>query len=177
MSLLLLIKMVLCITKFTFLKSSHIGCKKLLRCWPKTDAVSALFSYPLNTLMVCVFKFYQSLSLLIITCFSLSCLQGRHGEITSTFLSFQRQIKRKASENLHAMVWLWTLLYFVRTCQLRFKCCIKALCLSCLPPVWGDAVISGSLGITTEMAMNKADSTAMNKADSTTWDPERCLNV
>ena len=30
-------------------------------------------------------------------------------------------------------------------------------------------MISGSLGVTTEMAMNKAD--------SMTWDPERCLNV
>lgn len=52
---LLLITMVLCITTFMFLKSSHIVCKKPLRCWPKTDAVSALFFYPLNVLMLYVF--------------------------------------------------------------------------------------------------------------------------
>lgn len=52
---LLLIKMLLYITMFIFLKSSHIGCKKILRYWPKTDAMSTLFFYPLNVLMVCVF--------------------------------------------------------------------------------------------------------------------------
>lgn len=40
---------------------------------------------------------------------------------------------------------------------------------ACLSPVQGNAVGSVSLGVTTEMSMNKAD--------SKTWDPERWLNI
>lgn len=57
------------------------------------------------------------------------------------------------------MVGLWTPLYFARTCELCFKCCshlYRRVLLRLSGSGLESAVISGSLGVTSEVAMNKA---------------------